>query len=228
LVSIAKMDAELNTCRKEMALLPGKIERVTRSVEKVRKNTEEAATHLDGMSKERRALEKALAESGEKIKKLKTQLMEVKTNKEYTAMLSEIGHTEKGIDEKEERLLMLMDELDQQTVRNQEFMEKSSEEKERLLAEQSGLEDRLRTLQEQMKRLETEKPKILMELDPHTQKRYDRILAKYGDVAVAHIADDACQGCFSRIPPQTVLEVKSNEQIITCQACGRILVHYTT
>jgi predicted nucleic acid-binding Zn-ribbon protein len=228
LVSIAKMDAELHACRTELSLLPEKIESVKRSVEKVDKNSEEAVTHLDGMRKERRALEKTLANHGEKIKKLKTQLMEVKTNKEYTAMLSEIEHTEKGIDEGEERLLMLMDELDQQTARNKEFMEKSTEAKTRLLAEQSELENRLRELQEQAKRLEAEKPKVLKELDPQTRKRYDRILAKYGDIAVALVADEACQGCHSRIPPQTILEVKSNEQIITCQTCGRILVYYTT
>ncbi|UCH85816.1 MAG: hypothetical protein JSW50_09170 [Candidatus Latescibacterota bacterium] len=47
-----------------------------------------------------------------------------------------------------------------------------------------------------------------------------------GDFAVTHVEDEICQGCFSRVPPQLALEVKNNDQIITCQACGRILVHY--
>jgi len=227
LISIAKLDAELNVCRNEMAILPGKIEKVRKSVERVEKATEEAAAHLDTMGKERRGLEKTLEANGEKIKGLKTKLMEVKTNKEYTAMLHEIEHIEKEIDENEERLLMLMDEFDQQTAQNKEFLEKSDGDTARLLAEQLTLEDRLRVVEESKERVETEKPKILLELDPQTKKRYSRILGKYGDFAVTHITDEVCQGCFSRIPPQKVLEVKSNEKIITCEVCGRILVHYT-
>ena len=153
--------------------------------------------------------------------------MEVKTNKEYQAMLHEIEHLEKGIDEREERLLILMDELDLQSEQNQDFTRKNEDDKKRLLAEKAELENRLKTLSDDVKRLEAEKPKILAELEPQTKKRYDRILAKLNDFAVTHIDDDVCQGCYSRIPPQMALEVKKNDQIITCEVCGRILVFYS-
>ena len=81
-------------------------------------------------------------------------------------------------------------------------------------------------LTEETNRIEAEKPKILIELNPLLKKRYDRILAKMHDFAVTHVDDEICQGCFSRVPPQLALEVKKNDQIIACQACGRILVHY--
>jgi len=226
LVSIAKLDAQLNVCRREISLLPEKIDKTQRSIEKIEKAMVEAATHLDGMGKERRGLEKALEDHNEKIKKFKNQLMEVKTNKEYTAMLKEIEHIEKEIDEKEERLLLLMDELDQQSTQNEDFTRTNHERKQALLQEKSEFEARLAQLNDDTTRLEAEKPKILVELNPQLKKRYGRILAKMGDFAVTHVEDEICQGCFSRVPPQVALEVKNNDQIIACQACGRILVHY--
>jgi len=228
LITIAKLDAQLNACRNELAQLPAKVEKIARDLTAVDKAVGEAGSHLESMKKEKRTLEQKVQDSTEKVKKLKVQLMEIKTNKEYQAMLHEIGHMEKDIDDHEERLLMLMDELEQQGLETGGFTKKKDEEQKQLAAEKAGLETRLSHLEGEMKRLEGEKPKILAELDPQIKKRYDRILAKLHDFAVTHVVDDVCQGCHSRIPPQAVLEVKKNDQIIACQACGRILVHYPT
>ena len=50
LVSIAKLDAQLNVCRKEIARLPGEIDKTRRAIEKIDKAMTEAAGHLDDMS----------------------------------------------------------------------------------------------------------------------------------------------------------------------------------
>ena len=226
LVTIAKLDAELNECRTEASLLPEKIAKTEAEIKIVEKSMADADAHLESMKKEKRTLEQKLQDSGEKLKKLRIQLMEVKKNEEYQAMLHEIGHMEKAIDESEERLLMIMDELDQQGLETGDFKKQKGEAKQQLAAEKDALEQRLERLKKDLARLEGEKPKILVELDPQIRKRYDRILAKLHDFAVTHIADEYCQGCHSRIPPQAAMEVRRNDQIITCQACGRILVHY--
>lgn len=226
LVTIAKLDAELNECRTEASLLPEKIAKTEAEIKIVEKSMADADAHLESMNKEKRTLEQKIQDSGEKLKKLRIQLMEVKKNEEYQAMLHEIGHMEKAIDESEERLLMIMDELDQQGVETGDFKKQKGEAKQQLAAEKDALEQRLERLKKDLARLEGEKPKILVELDPQIRKRYDRILAKLHDFAVTHIADEYCQGCHSRIPPQAAMEVRRNDQIIACQACGRILVHY--
>ncbi len=226
LISIAKIDADLNAFRTESAALPGKIEKIDRNIQAIEKMITEAETHLEEMQKEKRFTEQGLEDSLVKINKLKVQLMSVQNNKEYTAMNHEIEHLEKGIDTKEERLLILMDELDQQVGQTGDFRTGKDGEKSLLVAEKETLEGRLSEIAENMTRLENEKPKLLNELDPQLKKRYDRILAKLHDYAVTNVVGEVCQGCFSRIPPQFVLEVKKNDQIILCQACGRILVHY--
>jgi predicted nucleic acid-binding Zn-ribbon protein len=34
------------------------------------------------------------------------------------------------------------------------------------------------------------------------------------------IIDSACGGCYGQLPPQTVIEIKENKQILTCPNCG--------
>jgi predicted nucleic acid-binding Zn-ribbon protein len=228
LISIAKLDASLNAARTELRLLPAQVEKVRRSLKGIGDHEAEARTHIEEMAKERRALEQELDDNAEKVKKYRVQLMEVKTNKEYTAMLHEIEHIEKDTEAKEERLLVLMDELDQETEQNEVFLGESRQKKAVLGEEQGKLEDRIKSLAAETEQLEAEKPKLLAELDPRLKRRYDRILAKLHDFAVTHVADGTCQGCFTRIPPQTVVEVRRNDKLITCEACGRILVYYIT
>jgi len=226
LVTIAKIDAELNAFRTEASHLPERIAKAEAEIKAAEKEMADADARLETMKKEKRVLEQKVQDNGEKLKKLRVQLMEVKKNEEYQAMLHEIGHVEKTIDEGEERLLMIMDELDQKGLQTGDFNKQKSEAKRKLAAEKEALERRLDEIQKELARLEGEKPKILVELDPQIRKRYDRILAKLHDFAVTHIADEICQGCHSRLPPQAAMEVRRNDQIITCQACGRILVHY--
>jgi predicted nucleic acid-binding Zn-ribbon protein len=228
LVAIAKLDAELNSCRVESKQLPEKVDNLDRRIRGIDKALAEAEAHMEGMKKEKRILEQKIQDGGEKLKKLRLQLMEIKKNDEYQAMLHEIAFAEKMIDEQEERLLMIMDELDQQGVETGAFKKKKDDDKKALIAERAAFEARLEELKKATARLDGEKPKIMAELDPQIKKRYDRILAKLHDFAVTHVADEVCQGCHSRIPPQAAMEVRRNDQIITCQACGRILVHYAS
>lgn len=226
LVSMAKIDAALSHKRSELGTIPDerhKTEKVLHDLEEQKRASDE---RFEAMKKERRATETRLEDNAELVQAKKTQLMGIKSNKEYSALLKEIATVEQEIDAKEERLLELMDEIEGQEQELKKINEKLSTDKR-------ALEDTLRALDEQeaalnadIKNLEMQKPALLKELDPQVKKRYDRLLAKLGDFAVTHVVDEICQGCFSRIPPQTANEVKMNDRIIACAMCGRILVHY--
>ncbi len=226
LVSIAKIDASLHAKRLELSALPRQVDKIAKSLEEIEAKEKESKGNVEEMAKERRVLEQELDDNAEKVKRFQVQLMEVKTNKEYTAMLHEIEHIEKDTEAKEERLLVLMDEFDQEEEQSNSLLEVGKKQRAGLEQQQSQLEDRIKSLEADVQKLESEKPKILAELDPRLKSKYDRILAKLHDFAVTHIVDETCQGCFTRIPPQSAVEVKRNERIILCEACGRILIYY--
>jgi predicted nucleic acid-binding Zn-ribbon protein len=227
LISIARLDASISKYRIELGALPAQIERVARSIRKQESNEKQAVEHFEEMKKERRQLEQSLEDEGVLIQKYKTQLMSIKTNKEYQAMSKEIDTLTKDIDDKEEKLLILMDEIENQEKENQDYIEKINQERAGMEKKKAEMEERLVFLQSEIVKLNDEKPKFLDELDPQLRRRYLRLIDKLGDFAVTHVEGEVCQGCFTTIPPQTVNEVKKNDRIITCEACGRILVYYT-
>jgi len=53
---------------------------------------------------------------------------------------------------------------------------------------------------------------------------YDRVL-RARKFAIAEARDSKCQACFVMIRPQTWQELTTNEHIITCSSCGRILFY---
>ncbi|KAA3660377.1 MAG: hypothetical protein DWQ10_06800 [Calditrichaeota bacterium] len=58
-------------------------------------------------------------------------------------------------------------------------------------------------------------PKPLLGNYERLRKRYKR--------AIVPIKDDKCLGCFMKLPTYLLTHMQRDEQVITCEGCGRIL-----
>jgi len=119
--------------------------------------------------------------------------------------------------------------LDEGEVRRNEIRvltEKMSGERSALVAEKDRLQTEVSATDDSLKIIEDEKIRILPHISENIRRLYARIMTAKGDSGVANLLGDICQGCYSRVPPQTAVEVRRNNAIITCEVCGRILVHY--
>ena len=66
---------------------------------------------------------------------------------------------------------------------------------------------------------------VFKEIDKRYVSRYERIKKAKAGLAVARISEQgACSGCFSVIPPQRIVEIRSKDQLFSCEHCGRILI----
>jgi predicted nucleic acid-binding Zn-ribbon protein len=54
------------------------------------------------------------------------------------------------------------------------------------------------------------------------------LIESSGGIAVTEVKEEVCQGCNMNIPPQLYVEIKSNEEIIQCPQCRRILYYKGT
>ncbi len=50
------------------------------------------------------------------------------------------------------------------------------------------------------------------------QMRYKR--------SIVPVKDDVCLGCFMRVPTQLITRGRSDQEVILCEGCGRILYWY--
>jgi len=57
-----------------------------------------------------------------------------------------------------------------------------------------------------------------------TLAHYDRLM-RQRKFAIAEAREQKCLACFVMIRPQTWEEIRTNEQMITCNSCGRIFYY---
>ena len=226
LVLVAKNDAAITECRGELARIPAKLVRTERELAKLESVEKKSIEDFESKRKERRRLEATLQDHEEKIKKIKDQLMAAKSNKEYQAFLKEIEVLEGNIDQEEERLLELMDSLDDHRADHDAELRTLTADKAEKQKTIDELKRRAAELEGQIAKLESENPKYLNEIEPSLKKRYDRTQANLGSLAVTRVEDGNCGGCGAMVPPQLIVEIRGNDRLITCQNCGRILIHY--
>jgi hypothetical protein len=151
--------------------------------------------------------------------------MEVKTNKEYTAMLHEIEGVEREIRGREDLILAEMERGENLAVeiKREEETYKQAEERHRAAAR--ALEERSKSLDEQVRRLTSERDAIAATVSVGLLDLFHRVARSRAGVAVARVLDAMCQVCHVKLRLQLYADLKRNEEIVQCPACNRILYY---
>lgn len=223
LLDVQEIDIRILALSQERDALPLELERLNNAL----KDEEEKKNLLEeenkNLVKDRRQKERNLEEKNETRNKFQAQLYQVKTNKEYAALLQEIENVKKEIEKEEEDTLSLMEKI--------EDKEKRLAEEERLLsAKRMELEDviirnkkRLAEIEEKLNEENKEREKRVFHIPKELLGRYERVRDARGGVGIAAIKSNSCQGCFMGLPPQVISEAKLGQRVITCENCNRLL-----
>jgi len=148
---------------------------------------------------------------------------EVKTNREYTAMLHEIETAQNDIRTREDRILEIMMETDElnAAIKKGEGELKTAEKE--IAAERAVLDSETAGLQAEIDKTTAERGHLVAEIDRHVLAIFETTAKGRKGVAVAEAKDGLCTICHVRLRPQVFNEVRKNEQIIQCDSCRRIL-----
>ncbi len=167
--------------------------------------------------------ENELGDKEEKIKKLEMQQMQVKTNREYTAITQEISTLKADQSLVEEEILNLMETVDGK--KNLVGQEKKSlaEGEARLQEEMAEMDREADAMKKEVSALKGNRSTFIPGIDKSLLAQYERILKKKEGVAIVPLEGDSCGGCHMSFPPQTVNEILLKESVIVCESCGRIL-----
>lgn len=158
----------------------------------------------------------------DQIKKFRSQLLQIKNNKEYSALLSEIGGKEADKSLLEDEILNMMSELEGMNAAEKE-LKQGIERLERELAElKLEVEGELAAIDRDIKDTQAQWKEIAQQVDEKSFAQYRRLIEKDG-LAVVEVSGEACGGCFMHITPQTLNQLLSRQELIFCQNCGKIL-----
>ena len=210
---------------KKLSAMPARIQDLEQSLARHRADVAKTRDELAESQKLRRKLEGDLQAIETKIGKYQGQLMEVKTNKEYTAMLHEIETVKEERSSIETRILQSMDagEAVEEGIRQKEAA--LALEQERVAAGVTSLKQEEREAADRKATLEGEKARLESELAPELVAEFNRVARVRGGVAVARVVDGLCQGCSVRIQPRVLQQIRRNEGLLRCDSCKRFLYY---
>jgi predicted nucleic acid-binding Zn-ribbon protein len=223
LIRLQQLETDASERKRRLAELPARITAIDASLAAAKEAKDAAAALVAENQAARRAADRELGVQQSRLTKFKDQLMEVKTNKEYTAMQHEIATAEEGVRTFEDQILTLMMQADELTagVKAADAAVAAEESKGRQVradveAERARLEGELVTIAGARSEVEGKLPAELVTL-------FADSVAKRRGIAVAAVRDGHCEACQVRLRPQLIMEIRKGDRIVQCESCMRIL-----
>jgi uncharacterized protein len=224
LIELEKVDREFVRLTEEVAALPKRVAEIEHKLADDKAAVEKAKAAIKGNEAARRQLEADIQGFQQKIVKYREQSAKVKNNDEYRALMHEVEFAEKEIRNCEDKILDLMTGLE--TAEKNLKAAEADLKTEAAAVEKEKDEARARTAEDerQLKGLGEQRAQLRHGVADSTMAHYDRLMRQRKS-AIAEARDQRCQSCFVLMRPQVWQEVATNEQIITCSSCARILYY---
>jgi predicted nucleic acid-binding Zn-ribbon protein len=221
LVLLHRTETQLKHVDAELAEIPKKRKEIEERLGRDRAHLDGAKAALDASQKARKQNEAAVQDLETKRSKYKGQLMDVKTNKEYTAVLHEIEGVERDIKAREDLILEEMEKAEglAAAVKREESDFKAVEaESKKAQAELDAAAARLQASAEQLR---AECASVAASVPENPRELYARVAKQRGS-GLAEARDGMCQACHVRMRVQIWVEVRKNDEIFQCESCSRI------
>ena len=224
LFSLQRIDTQLDELHDLKGDLPAIVDKLTAELDEKREKERALKESVQQSLTKRDTIDTDIVDLKGKIEKWKTQQFEVKTNKQYDMLAREIDAAQVRIT----KLVKEMDLLEGQAGVAKEDVERIAPEVAELDAELAERQKELDAVnkehEEEELKLKHEREKVAVRIKKPDLSMYERIRKAKDGRAVVPVRRNACGGCFNRVPPQRVLELRKNDMFMTCERCGRLIV----
>jgi len=223
LLRIQELAGEIRRHEKVVSEAPGRLEEIEQRFRE--RNAEYVALkdRFDELQEDRRSRSGELTEFEDRRKKFMEDLMQVKNQREYAAMLKEIDVVKSQISEHEEAILIDMEEIEKL---EEELKTRADHiEAERLIVEKdrSEVEAEASSANDVVTARSAERERIESELPGSMRAQVRTLEATRQGIFLAGAENGTCQCCFVRVRPQVFQEIKAASVVHTCGSCRRFL-----
>jgi len=223
LLKLQNIDYDLEELDRSREYLPDMINNLKKEMEEVSRTLKESEERLTQQVLQRKKLELDIEEINLELARLQKQMRDIKTNREYDALVTEIANRKTKISESEEELLKTLAEIDELQDKVKEYKEKLVEVDKNNRIQLESLGKEMDSIGTKIKQKQDERRNISVRLNKLMLATYERVKKVKGGAAVVAVKKRACSGCYKSLPPQKIQEIKKGENLITCDSCGRIL-----
>ena len=222
LIQLQDIDTKLQDISELLGDLPEKVGELDEQETRLNQSIDDNRSRLKKLELELSKIDVRDSEVNGKIEKLKDQLFLVTNNKQYDAIMNEIDHFKEENKLIEKQTLEMMEEketLDGQTSEMQSELETLTSD---LIVRREKLNNAISESADEKSILDKKRTSHVNQVDEKTFLEYEKVLNARDGLAVVSLSGYSCGGCGSRIPLQTVSEIRL-KTIHRCGVCGRFL-----
>ena len=157
------------------------------------------------------------------IDKLRLQMNQLKTNKEFGATKLEIGGKEANKSVIEDDILKLMTAYEEMQKKHKISESEIKQEELQLEELKKKVDADLETVESEIAELKEKRAVSEVGLDKDVLQQYQRLVSHKDAVAVVGVVNKVCQGCYMSITSQTLNKLMTDRDLTFCHSCGRIL-----
>ena len=223
LIKLQEIDLRLLEIHELMGDLPITVKSQEDEIESLNSENQLKQNKLSEVEKNIRHHIAEIDDFTSKLEKYKEQLFLVKSNKEYDAISLEIDHMKSTISNSEEVQLAFEEEKTQLEASIELNTKKIADLETLLTKNRSELDAAMAENINEQKQLESNKIILHQDIEASHLNTYEQLRGSRSGIGLVSIIDAACGGCYSQLPPQTVIEIKENNKIISCPNCSVLL-----
>jgi predicted nucleic acid-binding Zn-ribbon protein len=226
LLVLQDRDRQILTLQSELASLAPQRETLGTKVSATQAQLEAARTRFKQLEVQRHESEQEVEANQQQIARYSMQQYQTKKNDEYRALAHEIETCKSTIRKLEDQQLELMEQAEAVQKKMAEYTQAANEISKIAQAQNAELTVREQALAKRLAELEGGRNQLAASIEDGVRARYERLLKHRGEKIVVGIDHGVCAGCHMTLPPQILISCQSDQEIVSCPNCGRIL-YYT-
>ncbi len=223
LIKLQAVDKEIYSLNLEKTAMPLKIKEAQTVFEAKKQGLRDLESKGLDLQKQKKERELELGSNEENAKKLQGQLFQLKTNKDYQAMLLQIKEAKADASVIEDKILQVMEQIDLVKADIEKEKLKVQAEEKVLKEEESKINNKVKEIDSRLSQLDALRRQNIPAIEPKLFAKYEKILTNREGLAIVEVKNNCCQGCNMSMPPQVTNQIKMYENMVTCEFCSRIL-----
>lgn len=226
LLILQERDRKIRRVQQELEHIGPEREVLQAKAATTQKQLDAAKNRLKQIETERKRLELEVEGQKAQIEKYANQQLQTRKNEEYRALAHEIELCRQAIVKIEDQEIVLMEQGEAAQKEISRATQDSNETRKQVENQVAQLNQREENLKKEFAELQAGRTELASAVDDPTRSRYERLLKSKGDNVVVGIHHGVCGGCHMKLPAQVLVSCRSQQEIVACSNCGRIL-YYT-
>lgn len=144
------------------------------------------------------------------------------SNREYQALVEQIAADEQANSVLSDEILEMLDKITAEKEKVIEIEGLLVQARQDLDKQRERVASERQSLEQEVARLSAELSSTERDVPAESRADYDRAVKGRGEEALAALEGDCCGGCYQRVTPQSINELKLG-RVVFCKSCGRIL-----